>query len=129
MIFVLLECTEPFDALLKKIQGSDVLLVDPSCVESKEQLELAYYLANKSFEQKTNIARDFKLEFLLWLTGKRDIRSAMEAAKPKNSMVLAIIFSGSKKKIIDTLGAKELKLKFKKTDPITLEKISLSRII
>jgi tRNA threonylcarbamoyladenosine modification (KEOPS) complex Cgi121 subunit len=86
-----------------------------------EEIELAYHLAKKSFAGKKNIARKFKYEFLLWLSGTRDIKNAMKKTAPeKGKPFLLIVFSGQMK------GEKPA---LKKTaDPLRLERISLSRI-
>lgn len=121
------------EEILKKIADFNAIFVRPNIVNSKEQLELAYFLAKKSFKEKKNIARDFKLEFLLWLTGKKDIKTAIALSIPKNEKALVIVLSDSSKnsnktRIKNLLGAKNLELT-KKADQFALENISLSRII
>jgi len=86
------------------------------------EVRLAYALAKKSFEKGKNIAKKFSFEFLLWLTGKTDIDSALNAAAPKNEDCLVVVF-GRKK----PAGAKKARLK-QKAEPLALEKISLSRV-
>ncbi len=113
----------------ERIKDTDALLIDDSIINSNEEITLAYELAKKSFEDKTNIARIFKYEFLLWLTKKRDIKSALEAARPKGNEAFLIIFEGGKNEILEKIGAKEIKFKLKKNaDPLEIEEISLSRI-
>jgi tRNA threonylcarbamoyladenosine modification (KEOPS) complex Cgi121 subunit len=113
------------DALL----GYEAVVVDPSKIKSKEEVELAYHLTRKSFGQKKNIVRKLKYEFLLWLSGKTDLKSAFKMLNPKNNKMILIVFSGDEKKIIKKLEAKEIKIKLKGFgDPLALERISLSRI-
>jgi hypothetical protein len=83
---------------------------------SLEEVELAGYLTDKAFVEKKNIARERKLEFLLWLSGKRDIRSAIEATKG-----ITVEITGGKITI-------RPEPKMKKADPLALERISLSRV-
>lgn len=119
--------------------------IRPDAAETSEGLELAYYLAERAFAKKTSIAKKLKYEFLLWLAGKTDIRSAMEATAPgkDGGDFLVVVFSGRgagssgrgsagadedglMKKLV-ALGAKEAKLK-KNASPLALERISLSRL-
>ncbi len=117
-------------ALLKDADGA--VAIRAGMVETLDELELAYYLAERSFETKTNVAKKLKYEFLLWLAGKTDIRSAIEAAAPKaGGDVLVAVFPGRGagglvKKLV-ALGAGVAKLK-KAAEPLALERISLSRL-
>ncbi|MDD5339831.1 MAG: KEOPS complex subunit Cgi121 [Candidatus ainarchaeum sp.] len=114
-------------ALLKE-EGA--VAIRAGMVESLEELQLAHYLAGRAFAEKTNVAKKMEFEFLLWLAGKTDIRSALESAAPKaGGDVLVVVFSerGGLVKKLEALGAKEAKLK-KNAEPLALERISLSRI-
>ncbi|MBU0533077.1 hypothetical protein KKB44_06310 [Candidatus Micrarchaeota archaeon] len=104
-----------------EIEKFDAVIIRRDAVESMEEIELAYYLAKKAFENKQNIAKQFKYEFLLWLSGTRDIKNALKKTVPKDECLL-ILFSGSKPK-----EGKEIQLK-KTGDPLRLEAIALSRI-
>ncbi|MEM3075738.1 MAG: hypothetical protein QW590_02855, partial [Candidatus Bilamarchaeaceae archaeon] len=59
-----------------------IIAVRSDFARSKEEFYLAYLLAKLAFKNKKNIAKKFKYEFLLWLTGKRDIRSALAVSEP-----------------------------------------------
>ena len=98
----------------------NAVLVNPEKVKSEEEIELAYYLAKKSFRNKSNIAKKFKYEFLLWLSGKMDINSAINYSKTSKKKKLLVVFEG-------TLNLKKAKLE-KAADPLDIERISLSRI-
>ena len=76
---------ERMRALMDEI---DAIAIKSDTVRSREELELAYHLAKKSFKNKKNIARSLRYEFLLWLTGKNDIKSAMEMSAPKEGEFL-----------------------------------------
>jgi tRNA threonylcarbamoyladenosine modification (KEOPS) complex Cgi121 subunit len=84
---------------------------------SVEELELAYHLAEDAFSKEKNIAKEKKLEFLLWLTGTRDIKNALKKAGDGCLVVL-----DGPKVTVNEPGLKE------KPEPEKLEKISLSRI-
>lgn len=98
----------------------EAVLVNPEKVKSTEELELAYLLAKKSFENKKNTAKKFKYEFLLWLSGKTDIKSALNYFKTSKKQNILILFRG-------TMKLKPAKLE-KTAEPLDLERISLSRI-
>jgi len=98
----------------------DAIAIRKDLVDSEEEIMLAYHLAELSFKNKNNIARKFKYEFLLWLTGKTDIKSALAVSEPKGECI-AVIFGDSKIKG-KTSGLE------KTAKPLDIEKISLSRI-
>jgi tRNA threonylcarbamoyladenosine modification (KEOPS) complex Cgi121 subunit len=117
-------------ALLKELEGAErAVAIRAGAVQSLEELELAYYLAEHAFVTKTNIAKKLKYEFLLWLAGKTDIRSALKAAAPEKSGALVVIFADEPALVrkLEALGAKDAKLK-KDAEPLALERISLSRL-
>lgn len=96
---------------------------------AEQEIHLAEYLAKKSYKSKKNIAKKFKYEFLLWLTGKRDIKSAIEYANPDKEGFLLIVFSENIVQIMRKLKARKHTMTIaKKANPLNLEKIALSRI-
>ena len=129
MFCILIRSNLSYEDLISKAKRLDALIIKPSIVSSFEVLYLCEYLTQKSFKANKNIAKDFKLEFLLWLTAKTDIKSSLLLSKPTNSELLVIAFSGQEKKILFELSASKRFLSFKQSDPIKLENISLSRII
>jgi len=109
----------------------DAIAVRIGSAGALEEMELAAHLARSAFTKKTNIARSLRYEFLLWLCGKNDIRSAMEISAPKDGEeFFAVVFSETKRDAAcRMLSAKESPLALKKeADPLSLERISLSRI-
>jgi len=106
-----------------------VLLLDASKVRSEEELLLAARLAKKSTEEKRAISRSRTVEFLLWLSGKTDIRSAFSsfgAKSPKHMLVVS--FGPGKKELVSLLRLKPGKKKLKKDAVMErIEEISLSR--
>ena len=98
---------------------SEGLQINPERVHSMEELELAYLLAKEAFRKKKNIAKKFRYEFLLWLSGKTNIKSAIKWAEPSKEALL-VLFEGSRK-------LKPAKLE-KRAEPLEIERISLSRI-
>ena len=113
----------------KQLDGFEALALGPKTIEALEEVKLAEYLAKKAFKNRKNIANKFKYEFLLWLSGKRDIKSAMEETKPRGKKFLVVILSGNENEILKKLNAKKIGLKIRKNaDSLRLEKISLSRL-
>ena len=114
------------------LDSLDAIAISINSVGSLEEFELAYHLAKRSFEKKKNIARKLKYEFILWLAGKNDIKSAMEATTPLENDLefFVVVFSdSSERKVLIKLDAKKISLRLKKSgDPIRLEMISLSRV-
>ncbi|MBD3210309.1 hypothetical protein GF318_02920 [Candidatus Micrarchaeota archaeon] len=109
--------------LLGGIREENAVVLNPHAVGSCEELELANYLAEKSFENGRNIANKFKYEFLLWLSGTRDIKNAIKKTKPeKNRPFLLVAFSG-----MEGIKGRKPNLK-KEAEPLALERISLSRL-
>jgi len=97
------------------------LFIDPAKVDTREELELAHLLARDAFGKRRNIAKQFRYEFLLWLSGKTDIKSALKwAGHPKDGIKIA--FRNGK---MSVSSPKKLR---KKAGPLELERISLSRI-
>jgi len=116
------ECTKKHLSVLSKNENENILVL-PSDAYTLEEIELAYALAKKSFADKKNIAKKFKFEFLLWLTGKKDINSALSQISFDKEKSYTVIVFGN----IKIPNAKKPRLK-KRADPLALERISLSRI-
>lgn len=119
------------EAVCRKLDAFDAIAIRTDAVESLEEMELAAYLAEKTFENGKNIAKKKKYEFLLWLAGKTDIKSAMSATAPSGSGDFFIVnFSErGEREILRVLDAEKKPLELnKKGEPLALERISLSRI-
>lgn len=117
-------------ALSLAAPAMDVLLLRPGSADSIQSLKLAEHLAKSSFKENRNIASKFHLEFLLWLSAKKDISSAIrETAFHNPHDLLLISFKGGERLILKKLDAKKLPLGLKKESaPMELERISLGRI-
>ncbi len=117
--------------LLNIADRENLIILKPSIVKNIKEILLANYLAKKAFREKTNIAKKFRLEFLLWLSATRDIENALNAISfdDKEDILLISFSKKSKQRILKLLRAKELKLKLQKNaNALDLERISLSRI-
>lgn len=97
-------------------EGSAAVSVDS--LKSVEEAELALYLTEEAFKNGKNIAKKKNLEFLLWLSGTRDIKNALKKTKPEDEFFL-ISFEEDEN---SEHGLAE------KAEPLRLEEISLSRI-
>jgi tRNA threonylcarbamoyladenosine modification (KEOPS) complex Cgi121 subunit len=119
----------PAADIIRRSGQLDALALAPSCAQSMEELELAHHLAQGCSERKACIANKFKYEFLLWLTGKTDIKSAIAQSAPKDGNLLIVSFGEGKQKILEALDAEEDSRPLpRRGDPLRLEAISLSRI-
>jgi tRNA threonylcarbamoyladenosine modification (KEOPS) complex Cgi121 subunit len=116
------ECAKKHLSALSKNELENILIL-PKDAYTREEIELAYALAKKSFAEKKNIAKKFKFEFLLWLTGKNDINSALDQVSCNEEESCVVIVLGD----IKIPNAKKPRLK-RRADPLALERISLSRI-
>lgn len=116
--------------IMNKTKKFNVLVVSPKVVRSQDQIKLALFLAKKSFSNKTNIAKTFELEFLLWLFGERNISTALKKNKFSSENFIAIIRDTdlAKKTILRELCAKQKPfLLRRRASALELERISLSR--
>ncbi|MEW6748655.1 MAG: hypothetical protein AB1295_03030 [Candidatus Micrarchaeota archaeon] len=116
--------------LMDRLDSVEGLAVRTGAVGSEEELQLAFHLAKGSFSKKTNIARSMRYEFLLWLLGKTDIKSAMKESAPDSEEFFVIVFSETRPDAVcRLLEAELLPLNLEKEgEPLALERISLSRI-
>jgi tRNA threonylcarbamoyladenosine modification (KEOPS) complex Cgi121 subunit len=119
-------------ALHEALDSCDAVMVRDGACTSMEELALAEHLAESAFAAKTNIARSLRYEFLLWISGRRDIRSAMEATAPgegaRDFFVISFSSAGERE-ILRALGAEKKALGLgEKAEPLALERISLSRV-
>jgi tRNA threonylcarbamoyladenosine modification (KEOPS) complex Cgi121 subunit len=116
----------PANKIAKILDGYDAVAIR---FFTEQEIKLAEHLAKKAFGNKTNIAKKFKYEFLLWLAGKRDIKSAIEETMPKGNEFLIIVFSGGKKEILKNLEVEHIQLDMKeKASYFRIEEMSLSRL-
>jgi len=109
-------------------------ILDPTFIVSEKQIIAALYHTKKAFQRENNIARDFTTEFLLRLSGKRQISNAINFLGIKDSCInILIIAFGEKKEeieyefdvILETIS-KNIDLQIKKKLPITsLKKLAL----
>lgn len=130
MLYAFIGFSLPLGRALRVCDGFDAMLIRPSIARSEDEFALAEFLAARSFRQGKNIARKFRYEFLLWLTGKTDIQSAMRISAPDSGEAILIMFhKEDKKRLLSGLLAKEKKLRLARmADSVRLENISLSRI-
>jgi hypothetical protein len=126
------------ERLRKALDSLGAVAVRPGVAGAMREFMLAGHLAGRAFQKKANIARQMRFEFLLWLTGRTDIRSAMEAASPDGGEFFVILFPkhGTRNRKPETpdivcraLEARKLPPGLpEEAEPLALERISLSRI-
>lgn len=128
MIIAKIKTSMILEELIEKMEAIDGVLVNPEKIRSLEEIKLAEYLTEKAFKTKRNIVKKTKYEFLLWLTGKTDLKSAFKEINPNKKKMILIIFSGNKKEVLKKLNAQEIKLSLNKNaTALNLERITLSR--
>lgn len=123
------------DALKAELEKLDAVAVRPGIAQSAMEFGLAYHLAKSAFAKKTNIGRCMRTEFLLWLSGKTDIRSAILETVPREmgdgeDVFFVVVFSDADDETAcRKLGAKMLSPALRNEgEPLALERISLSRV-
>ncbi len=119
------------EELLRRAMRKKIILLDAKKVGSREELELAHALAKKSLEEGTAVSEKMEIEFVLWLSGKKDIRRAFEeiGLGGKEKEFIAVSFGMGKRELAAELGMKEKKLGLEKDAGWgAVERISLSRI-
>ncbi len=128
-------CPMKPDALKAALEILDAVAVRPGLAQSAMEFELAHHLAKSAFAKKTNIARSMRVEFLLWLSGKTDIRSAILETVPRErgngetEFFVAVFSDADGDAVCRKLDAKRLPLSLgKEGEPLALERISLSRV-
>lgn len=77
---------------LKKFKFAQVM--DATCVCGEEHVIVAYEHAKRAFENGRNVCRDMTLEFLLYASGKRQIKDAIEFIGAKEEGEYVFVFDG-----------------------------------
>jgi tRNA threonylcarbamoyladenosine modification (KEOPS) complex Cgi121 subunit len=127
------------EELLRRAMEKKIVLLNPGKAGSLAELELAHVLAKKSIGDGTAISKNMEIEFVLWLSGKKDIRRAFEEIGwngKSGGEFIAVSFGMGKKELLaememkeKKLGLKEKRLGLKKEAGWeAIEKISLGRI-
>lgn len=83
------------------IQPAEVQIIDASCIAGKPHLFFAFLNAEKSFAEKRAISENLAMETLLYASGSRQIRRAIEmlGVKSQTSTVAAIILASDEKEV------------------------------
>ena len=88
----------------------DAQIFDSDSIASEKQLRLAFFHARESFKEKSNLAKSFKMEFLLRAAATRQIKVAIERCGVKNpSKVILAVWKGDENKVLPELKAQEVK--------------------
>jgi len=103
--------------ILKIAKSHNFQVFDLNAVKSEFQVNLAFFHAEKAFEQNSNISKDLLLEFLIRVAGIRQINKAIEKVGIKNTNQILVTFSpnfskvNSEDEILKLLKAKKIKWK------------------
>ncbi len=132
MEFLRIRTRLPQAELRRRLDGLDAVAFGVAAAGSAEEIRLAAHLAEKASSSGRGIARKTRYEFLLWLSGKRDIRSAMEKLAPaegERGFFVAVFSGAGEKEVLAALEAEKMPLGLsERGEPLALERISLSRL-
>ncbi len=84
----------------KKRKFSNVTLqvLDPTWIVSKRHIDVAIYHTQNAFDEGRNFARDKATEFLIRVSGQKQIKNALKqfGVKDNSKHILVVSFGGSK---------------------------------
>jgi tRNA threonylcarbamoyladenosine modification (KEOPS) complex Cgi121 subunit len=105
---------EEFD--IKKIQKWEgkFLFFNPEYVLNENHLRFALWHAKKAFKNGTNIARNLQIEFLIRLSGRKQIKKALELMPQRNYCIC--ILEGTLEEFSKLTGVKTMKESFPRTE-------------
>lgn len=98
-------------------------LVNLDCVYGPRHVEQALLTTGNAFKRGTNTSKKHGIEFLLRITGERQIKNALKHTGSKKCLL--VCFEGSIKNAIKELNAKQIKLKPKPGELKAMEKALL----
>ena len=108
------------ETMAKELASQGVFVFNARCVGGKEHLEFSYIKAKEAFKSGNNIAKNFHLEIMLVLSGRRQIKDALSLCGINNVDKIAAIsemdFVLPLKRDDSILNCTEDKLKFLKID-------------
>ena len=105
-------------------------ILNPALIVSKRHLSVAIHHTLKSFKIKRNVARDSSTEFLIRISGRRQISKALDlyGITHDSTNVLVLVFGGTEKEnneslsdFIQTMGLEELEKEKQKLPISSLE--------
>jgi len=93
-----------------KEQGIKAQILDADVVCGKEHIEVAYEHAKRAFEEGRNKSKSIGMELMLYASGKRQIKEAIEfiGAKEKGNYVFIFfnVDEGKARRFVESLGLK-----------------------
>ncbi len=100
----------------RDLASQGVFVFNAMCVGGKEHLIYTYNKAKRMFEKGKNIANNFHLEIMLILSGRRQIKDALDLCGVNNANEIAAIsevdFTLPLKRDDSVLNCKKEKLKY-----------------
>ncbi len=120
------------EELEKRAKGAQILLLNPKKITSEEELLLAERLTKDSINEKRSLAKKEEMEFLLWISAKTNILSALKEygfKSPKELLIISFQKGRAKAQLTKEFKLTETKPEFKKSATAQeIERISLSRV-
>ena len=73
-------------------------VIDPTWITSEKHISVAIYHTQKAFDEERNFARDLATEFLIRVSGQRQIKNAIKqfGVQEKSKQILVVAFGGTK---------------------------------
>lgn len=123
MVFVeFLESKKGIEEILEtlKKENQKAIVIAPELALLQELLDYTYFLTYKSFQEETNSAKKFELEWMKKISCKKNISEAIEFCQPKEKTIAIASEKKISEKTLSLIGEKTL---FKKT-PETQKKLA-----
>lgn len=82
----------------RKLSKVTLQVLDPTWITSKKHISAAVYHTQKAFDEERNFARDKATEFLIRISGQKQIKNALKqvGVQVDSKQVLVVSFGGSK---------------------------------
>jgi len=82
----------------RKLPKITLQVLDPTWIVSKKHISAAIYHTQKAFDEERNFARDKATEFLIRISGQKQIKNALKqfGVRENSKQILVVAFGGSK---------------------------------
>ena len=73
-------------------------VIDPTWITSEKHISVSIYHTQKAFDEERNFARERSTEFLIRLSGQRQIKNALKqfGVNDNSKHILVVVFGGTK---------------------------------
>ena len=104
-------------------------VIDPTWITGEKHISVAIYHTQKAFEEERNFARDRATEFLIRVSGQKQIKNAIKqfGIKENSNHILVVTFGGTKEENENEELEFTRKINFK-IEPIDEKSLPISNI-